>query len=235
MALPCFNDTCSILANINPTNNRLDLTARLDPLGGIVCGTDDNPNAGLRVQTAECSLDINASNELYIVDALYATAQRADEDRIAIPTTGSPTGDAVEVCSLTVNNPTDCDAVILLESRYELFYTIDNTAPAGDGVVMGSYRFRTSVASNSNLESGSAAVHMDISGFVDSENHGTNHRRHQYAHTQFRIGAGQSQTVEMFAENFVTANFLRITGSFASGYLRPMMLPFGREVFPGTL
>lgn len=221
MATPCINDSCSITSNIDPVTRRLTMEARLDALGGLECGTEADPNSGLRVRPNDCNLNLNAAGEVAINDVLYGVGQTIEASPVAIP----GNGDEVEILNLEIENPYDCVALVQLMGRFELFYKIDDIS---GNAVMAGFRFITNVGGGaSTLNSGSAAVHMDILGYVDAGNDNTAHRRWEYFTTHFRLGAGASTPIKMTAD--VPSHYVNISESNGSGYVQALLFPFSRE------
>lgn len=229
MALPCFNDTCSITTNVNAVNNKTDIAVRLNPAGGLVCGTDDNPNAGLSVNVNECYLGIDANNLLGVNPADWKIqVTGVISDQVGIPDGAST---QVTVCTLDVTNPDDCTRLLHLIGRFELEYQIDAGA---DAPYYADFEYDVSAEAAVTAQLGAAAWKADIGGYRHAGNAGTNHERWQYFSSYRAIGAGDNVTYVMTANRDSTATFgnnvsTAAAGLGASGFMQATLLPFGRN------
>lgn len=233
MAVPCITDTCSITGTIDE-NRRLSLRARLDPAGGLVCGTDANPDAGLRVAiyedpgTAGALVD-ECLNGLRRTAAgeLLSVSPRAGIKSVTGATVDMPlTGDeSAESFDFTAENPYDCTVTGIVFGRMELTYGIPAAAPFNADI-------RTRVLLNGT---GKAAVFMDVGGDTSSLGlANTVKRRYAYFIETFSAFGGATTTWTATAnhEGSTEDNNILTSGSLAGadlGYralVNVLYLPF---------
>jgi len=136
--VPCFSDTCSITSTVD-SNGRAQLSARLDPTGGIVCGTEADENSGLRINligdptpvspasVSECDNLLGVTTEGSIFaqrphyEILYLPAALVD-----FPASGANTAYSTNT---TVTNNADCPRLWIARMKFQFNFTADNADP----------------------------------------------------------------------------------------------------------
>lgn len=218
MATPCTVDTCSITSSADPTTGRLRIDARLDAVGGLTCGTDANPDAGLRVNVDDCTIELSPSGLLGVIDAGIRTVSLSS-GAAAVDIPESTGGGEATVVSMQLTNPSDCRRAMLILSRYEVKYSVGNTSAYEGDVV-----FRTLVDGANNITSGAAGANMPISG----SGFAGNHDFWDSAWGITTINGGDTVTIEMDTRIESKSANLSVTGDpfGASGHIRAVVLPF---------
>lgn len=192
MAVPCVTDTCSVTGTIG-SDRRLSLSVRLDPTGGLVCGTDANENSGLRVAiyddpgtagalTDAClnGLRLTAAGELLSVSP-RAGLKTVGGTAVDIPHNGDESANSV---NFTAENPYDCTVLGVVFGRSEIIYSVPLAGPFNADI-------RSRVLRDGTAE---AAVYHDIGG--DAANVGTDSvkRRYDYFFEVFTAFGGVTTT-----------------------------------------
>lgn len=142
MAAPCINETCSITAEINPIDRRLEMNVRIDPSGGLVCNDGlglaanifGDPAAAIPVDQCFQQLGVSPAGELWSIPQKAKTIVRAG-NVVNIPQaagSASRSANSFSGAQAIITNPFDCEAEILLFTQYRIGYTIDTASPAGD-------------------------------------------------------------------------------------------------------
>lgn len=221
MALPCFNDTCSITTNVNAVNNKTDIAVRLDPSGGLTCGTDDNPNSGLRVNVDPCHLDL-VSGLLGIIPSRFVDfSVQVGSGSVQIPNTAVAGTSIIE--DFDVENPFDCNSLMLVFSRFEVRYQV--TAAANDPYDA-QFVFRTLSGANT-LGNGAIGVNVPIAGQSISA---ADYTRDNWVYGfGFRvIPGGGSLSFDMTVDNDNGSVGLNTAsaGLGGSGHIRALIFPF---------
>lgn len=173
--VPCVNDTCSIVSTVD-ANGRLDLNARLDPLGGLVCGTNADPNAGLRAALygdpvatnpatlTECDnlLGITSDGKLFARRPGYELITVAGS-RVDFPADGNDTANSV---SASITNNKACQRLVIARTSFNFQFTVDNT----DGYESdGSFVFEVSPVYGTQGSAFTVSGPVDPNGDVGSD------------------------------------------------------------------
>jgi len=140
--VPCVTDTCSVTAAVD-ANGRLSLAARLAAAGGIVCGTDGDPNAGLRVDlfgdpAAVSAATLNACDNLLGVTTdgkLFARRPQYELLNVSGASVNFPSGGtSAYSTNVTITNNAACARLLIVKTRFIYrFSTNDDTAYINNG------------------------------------------------------------------------------------------------------
>lgn len=142
MAAPCVTDTCSVTATVG-SDRRLQIAVRLDPTGGLTCGTDSNENAGVRVQiyndpgTAGALVDecLNGLRRTAAGDLLAVSPRGGLRNMggvtVDVPDNGADSGDSITDggAGLKTTNPFDCTTLGIVFGRMEWTYEVTAAGP----------------------------------------------------------------------------------------------------------
>lgn len=234
MAAPCINETCSITAEINPIDRRLEMNVRIDPSGGLVCNDGlglaanifGDPAAAIPVDQCFQQLGVSPAGELWSIPQRAKTILRTG-DLVNIPqaagSVGSP-DNSFSGAQATITNPFDCEAEILLFMQYRIGYTISTVGPVGDhaapviaatavsggtpdGIII-PYGAQIECRTNAVGAGGNftdAVVFADIGGSVPELLDNSNRRHVSYGISRRRIAGGASINLDARANHRLTA------------------------------
>jgi len=233
VAAPCINETCSITAMVDPITRRLELEARIDPQGGLICNDGlglaarvfGGPPAADPVDQCFQQLGTSVAGELWSVPKRAKTVLRTGEV-VNIPqvagSAGSPqnsfSGDQAEI-----TNPFSCEAEMLVVMQYRIGFTISLDGPDGDHLhpvvtdaavsggnagVMIPYGMQVQCRTDSIGAGGNfvdAVSFVEVGGLAPDLLDNTNHRVIQYAVSRRRIGANATVNLDARASHIVSA------------------------------
>lgn len=237
MAVPCVTDTCSVTGSIG-ADRRLSLAVRLDPTGGLVCGTDDDENAGLRVGIYEDPGTSGALNDACLnglrrtaAGELLAVSPRAGLKTISgtqqiVPHNASQSSNSLTADNVATN-PFDCQVLGVIYGRTELTYSVG----AGDEY---NADMRSRIIRNGTAD---VAVFSDIGGSsVDANIKNSVKRRYDYFFDTFTAFAGAAFTFTADANHETAAERVNVdTESNGLGFralVNVMFLPFNAAATP---
>jgi hypothetical protein len=138
MGAPCINDTCSIKSSIDPVTRRLNHDVVLNPSGGLSCDNGlkveilGDPAAAAALDACFQSLGVTPAGELYAVSKRAKFESFGSTDAAPIPHNGNDSASPVNESAIV--NPHDCPALVLVNWRMRLGYTV--TDPGTDNATL---------------------------------------------------------------------------------------------------
>jgi len=214
--VPCFEDSCSIVSTVTG-NGRIQNTARLDPAGGIGCGTDADPDSGLRLNIlgdpapAAAGTILDCDNLLGTTTDGLAFARRPFFEQAAFSGTKEVIpagGTSANSVSASITNPSLCSRLVIINCVWTVQYTATGATP----------EYRSDFVARLEINGvPSIGAELDISGY-NTFAPASDQRARQYAQTtSYVLNGGASSLFTMFGTRDATDYGLTMTGGTWNG------------------